>query len=193
LLEQFVGDMSKSGARLYSGNIGRLVQRDIEHAIKLDYQMTVLSTQTGTRIGVATALCRDFDAIRAATVNSGLDLWNGDGYCHCRRRVLEARVERFDVCSPVGAAGFVNRNRRPDQAVIYGSSPVQCEGIGQGSQAQQSEDEDFRRHDSEENEGMEQTSCCLSWKEWSNYGIAQIAWSRYKMLLMELTPSKPDV
>jgi hypothetical protein len=112
LLEKFIGDMSKSSARLYSGNIGSRVQSDIEHAIKLNHQMTVLSTQAGTRVGVATTLCCDFDTIRTTTVHSGLDLWNSDRHGHCCRRVRKASVERFDVCSPIRAAGLVNRDGR---------------------------------------------------------------------------------
>lgn len=160
LLEQFVCDVPQPSSRLYCRNVGRLVQCDVEHAIKLNDEMAVLSAQTGTGVGVSTTLCGDFEASRTTTVDSGLDLWNGDRNSHRCRCVLKARVERFDVCCPVGAASFVDRNGRFGQAVVYSSSATQRKRIAQGKEAQESENEDFCSHDLEKRQ-TRQTSCCL--------------------------------
>jgi hypothetical protein len=60
---------------------------------------------------------------------------------------LKARIERFDICSPVGAASLIDWNGRLGQAVVYGRSPMQRKCITRCKQAQESENEEFCSHD----------------------------------------------
>lgn len=106
---QFGCQVAQSDPGLDNSNVA-LAERHIMHAIQLDDQVAVFSTEAKGGIAVSPRLRRHLDAKGLGAHDCSLDMLNGGGHCDGGWRVGDAEVEGRRIALPVGRPLGVDRH-----------------------------------------------------------------------------------
>lgn len=101
LVVQFISNMSQACTPFNGCDAGCVVENHPIHAVHLDSQVAVLSTQSKGSVAMSATFCVCLDAQLSCTSNGILNMFRCFRYCNGDGSVVEAQVERRTVELPV--------------------------------------------------------------------------------------------